>query len=62
MSKADSPQGPSRDRPVTPRVRMLEEIEFEVRQWYAGDYHASECAERIIALFEHGHEEAGDLA
>lgn len=29
------------------KERVLEEIEFEMRQWYAGDHTIREAAERI---------------
>ena len=31
-------------------TRLVEEIEFEIRQWYAGDYDARVCAERILVV------------
>ncbi len=42
------PQGQAGSSPD----RLLEEIEFEIRQWYAGDYDARVCAERILALLK----------
>ena len=40
------------------RLSLLREIEFEVRQWYAGDYDASACAERILSLILDAHDRA----
>jgi hypothetical protein len=34
------------------QTKLVQEIEFELRQWYAGDYDARVCAERILALIE----------
>lgn len=39
------------DRPAHEAERLLEEIEFELRQWFCGDYEDRETAERIYALF-----------
>jgi hypothetical protein len=41
---------------------LRDEIEFEVRQWYAGDYGARECAERILRLLEDRREEEREPA
>lgn len=41
-----------RDTPV------LEEIEFEIRQWYAGKGDLRACANRILFLSQHWHEKA----
>ena len=44
------------------RSALLEEIEFEVRQWYAGNYDARACAERILILFDEAPKEAREPA
>lgn len=40
---------------------LIEEIEFEIRQWYAGEGTLRECAQRILAATHERSEELGHL-
>ena len=40
-------------------LMVIEEIEFEINQWFAGEGNLRDCATRILSLCQDGHEEAG---